>query len=92
MTTLGIMSKTAIAALVLIGSGLGGTVAADAAASHTYPPSCKVLSVVTQTNDDINSANPNHVVTDVKYWTRTITTLKCKGQVTKIVGLWYPVR
>jgi len=92
MTILTTMSKTAIAALVLLGSGLGGTVAADAAASHTYPPGCKVLSVVTQTNPDINSANPNHVVTDVKYWTRTVTTLRCKGKTTQIVSAWYPVR
>jgi len=71
----------------------GGAFAADGAMPSTKVfPGCKVLSVVVETNDDINSANPNHVVTDVRYWQRTVTTLKCKRQTHKIVGLWYPVR
>lgn len=85
------MTKAATAALVLCGLTLGGAATASAASPNPYP-GCKVVSVVTQTNPDINAANPNYVVTDVKYWTRTVTTLRCKGKTTQIVTAWYPVK
>jgi len=71
MTTLGIMSKTAIAALVLVGSGL--TLAGVEAAQ---PAACKVVSTSTTTQ---TQAGPNHTVRQ-----RTVTTTRqrCRGELT----------
>ncbi len=71
MTTLNLMSKTAIAALVLVGSGL--TFAGVQAAQP--PATCKVVSTATHTE---TQAGPNHTVRTREV---TVTKQRCRGVV-----------
>ena len=65
------MSKTAIAALVLVGSGL--TFAGVQAAQP--PATCKVVSTATRTE---TQAGPNHTVRTREI---TVTKQRCRGEV-----------
>jgi len=91
------MTKTAIATFVLVGSGLGLVSTADAAPGPS--PGCKILSVESQIvqrpgpsfdRNDVQATSAEFF--SVKVWTRTVTTLKCRGRVTQAVSLWSPVR